>query len=99
MNLGLPAYAVHPRSGGIHHPACLQSLVFAAESAAKQDSRSSLMTYIHRQHLTVITHHCTGFQFCHDPLGDQSLTELALRILAPETRPAASTGQQELQLS
>src|SRR5437899_12626486 len=57
------------------------------------------MTYIHRQHLTVITHHCTGFQCFHYPLSDQSLRELALRILEAENRPAPSRVQQELQLS
>src|SRR5207245_10859915 len=83
----------------IHNRARHHTHLIASKPVAQQDSLSSLMTYIQRQHLTVITHHCTGFQCFHYPIGDQSLRELALRILEAENRPAPTRVQQELQLA
>ena len=93
------AQPVRPGTGRIDNPGAFDPLFLAAEFISQKHPDDSPMADIHGQHLGVIANHRPSFYSLDQPLGNQSLGKLTLRVFVTENRPAPSRVQQALELA
>ena len=89
---------VRPRPGGIDDPRALHPLFCSAQLVAQQHAFGASIRDVHGEYLGMVASHCAGADRFYQPLGDQALGELALRVLKVEERPFLAGIEQALQL-
>src|SRR5271157_1244655 len=90
------AHSIRPWTGAVKDPPRFYSLVFSRDPVSQQHAARPSVRHIDGQHFTMIADNRSRCDRFGEPLRDQALRELALRVFIVEDGPAVAGVQRTL---